>query len=165
MATERRGPAELRCNRPTADTLQVELSGHWQLQRDLPSAPTVAQQLDATPGVQHLTFETQALGDWDSGLVTCVLDIFALGAQRHLVVDQEGLPSGLRRLLHLATAVPERQGARREAARDSMLARIGKAAIASLGSSVDTLGFLGEACLAFLKLPRGRARFRGEEVP
>ena len=163
ITSETPGPAELHCSRPTADALQVELSGHWRLQRDVPSATTVAQQLDATPGVQRLTFETQGLAGWDSGLVTCVLDILALGAQRQLVVDQEGLPSGLRRLLHLATAVPERQGARREAARDSMLARIGKAAIASTGSSVDTLGFLGEACLAFLKLLRRRARFRGSD--
>jgi phospholipid/cholesterol/gamma-HCH transport system permease protein len=142
----------------------VELSGHWQLQRDVPSATAVAQRLDAAMGVRRLTFETQALGGWDSGLVTCVLDILTLGEQRQLIVDQEGLPSGLRRLLHLATAVPERQGARREPARDSMLARIGKAAMASMGSSVDTLGFLGEACLAFLKLVRGRARFRGSDL-
>ena len=164
MTTERRGTAELRCSQPTADTLQVELSGHWQLQRDVPAATAVAQQLDATPSVQRLAFETQALGGWDSGLVTCVLDILALGAQRQLVVDQEGLPSGLRRLVHLATAVPERQGARREATRDSMLARIGKAAMASMGSSVDTLSFLGDTWLAFLKLLRGRARFRGSDL-
>ena len=73
MTTERRGAAEPRCSQPTADTLQVELSDRWQLQRDVPSATAVAQQLDATPGVQRLTFETQELGGWDSGLVTCVL--------------------------------------------------------------------------------------------
>jgi phospholipid/cholesterol/gamma-HCH transport system permease protein len=73
------------------------------------------------------------------------------------------LPDGVRKLLALATAVPERAGARREAARDSMLTRIGKAAIATVDASGGTLGFIGEAFLVFLKLLSGRARFRGSD--
>jgi phospholipid/cholesterol/gamma-HCH transport system permease protein len=96
---------ELRCRRPTADTLLVELSGNWQLQDAFPSLTDVEQHLEATPRVQRLAFDTTELTGWDSGLVTFLLDLMALGAQRQLVVDQEGLPSGVRRLLDLATAV------------------------------------------------------------
>jgi phospholipid/cholesterol/gamma-HCH transport system permease protein len=52
----------------------------------------------------------------------------------------------------------------REAARDSMLARLGKWAIAAVESSQHTLGFIGEAVLAFLRLLCGRARFRGSDL-
>jgi phospholipid/cholesterol/gamma-HCH transport system permease protein len=96
--------------------------------------------------------------------VTFCLDILALAAQRRIVVEQEGLPSGLRRLLHLATAVPERQGARREAIREPFLSRVGHETIRLFESAGDMLGFVGEAVLALLKLLRGRARFRPVEL-
>jgi phospholipid/cholesterol/gamma-HCH transport system permease protein len=156
-------PAELRCRRPTADTLLVEISGDWQLHDELPSAAALEPQLTAAPGVRRLTFDTQALGRWDSGLVTVLLDIIALGAQRQIAVDQEELPSGLVRLLHLATAVPERQGARREARPDPFLDRVGKEALSLIASVSDLLGFVGEAVLALGQFLHGRARYRGTE--
>jgi phospholipid/cholesterol/gamma-HCH transport system permease protein len=160
-ATHARG--ELHCSRPTADTLLVALSGSWRLQDEVPSLTGVTQALDAAPRLQRLMFDTTALTAWDSGLVTFLLDIFELGAQRQIAVDQEGLPSGLRRLLHLATAVPERQGARREAIREPFLDRIGQETLGLLTSVGDLLGFVGEAVLALGAFLRGRARFRRVE--
>jgi phospholipid/cholesterol/gamma-HCH transport system permease protein len=108
MTDERHRPQELRCSRPTADTLRVELAGPWRLQDEFSPLTAVAQALEAPPRVQRLAFDTADLAGWDSGLVTFLLDLLGLAAQRQLVVDQDGLPSGLRRLLYLATAVPER---------------------------------------------------------
>jgi phospholipid/cholesterol/gamma-HCH transport system permease protein len=160
-ATHARG--ELYCSRPTADTLLVELCGSWRLQDEVPSLSGVEQALEATPRAQRMTFDTTRLTGWDSGLVTFLLDIIDLGGQRQIAVEQEGLPSGLRRLLHLATAVPERQGARREAIREPFLARVGKETLGLLASVGDMLGFVGEAVLALLQFLRGRARFRRVE--
>jgi phospholipid/cholesterol/gamma-HCH transport system permease protein len=164
MTDEQRGRAELRCRRPTADTLLVELSGSWRLQDEFPALTDVEQQIDATPRPQRMTFDTSALTAWDSGLVTFLLELIEFGAQRQIVVDQEGLPSGLRRLLHLATAVPERQGARREAIREPLLDRIGQETLGLLAAVGDLLGFIGEAILALGKLLRGQARFRPVEL-
>jgi phospholipid/cholesterol/gamma-HCH transport system permease protein len=108
-ATPRRG--ELHCSRPTADTLLIDLSGSWRLQDEVPALTDVEQQIEATPRVQRMIFDTSELTAWDSALLTFLLELMAFGAQRQIVVAQEGLPDGLRRLLHLATAVPERQGA------------------------------------------------------
>jgi hypothetical protein len=94
ITVERHRPNELRCRRPTADTLLVELSGSWRLHDEIPALTAVEQALAAEPRVQRLAFETTALTAWDNGLVTVVLDILHLGAQRRLVVDQEGLPEG-----------------------------------------------------------------------
>src|SRR5918994_1925273 len=130
------GRGELLCSRPTVETLLITLSGSWRLQDEVPSLTGVAQEL-AEPRLQRLTFDTTALTAWDSGLVTFLLDILDLGAQRQVVVDQEGLPSGLRRLLPLATAVPERQGARREVIPEPFLARVGQETLALIASVGD----------------------------
>jgi phospholipid/cholesterol/gamma-HCH transport system permease protein len=154
------GRGELRCSRPTADALRVELWGNWRLQDEFPALTSVEQALDAAPPAQRLTFDTTALSGWDSGLVTFLLDIMALGEQRRIPVEREGLPNGLRRLLHLATAVPERQGARREATRQPFLERVGQETLGLIASVGDMLGFIGEAVLALWAFLRGRARFR-----
>jgi phospholipid/cholesterol/gamma-HCH transport system permease protein len=164
MTDEPRSRTELRCRRPTADTLLVELTGSWRLQDEFPPLGDVEQSLNDTPRVQRLTFETTGLTGWDSGLVTFLLDLMDLGARRQIVVEQEGLPDGLRRLLHLATAVPERQGARREAIREPFLDRVGRETLGLIASVGDLLGFIGEAMLALVKLFRGQARFRPVEL-
>jgi phospholipid/cholesterol/gamma-HCH transport system permease protein len=160
-ATPDRG--ELRCSCPTTDSLRVELSGNWREQDEVPALTGVEQALEAAPSVQRLTFATTALTGWDSGLVTWLLDLMALAAQRQLVVERDGLPSGLQRLLHLATAVPERQGARRETLRAPFVDRIGHATLALITSVGDLLGFVGEAVFALGAFLRGRARFRRVE--
>jgi phospholipid/cholesterol/gamma-HCH transport system permease protein len=63
-------------------------------------------------------------------------------------------------LLRLAATVPERAGARRDAAAVPLLARIGSATRRHLDASVKVIAFLGEAALAFGRLFLGRARFR-----
>src|SRR5262245_43544073 len=77
-----------------------------------------------------------------------------------MVVDPQGLPDGVRRLLALAAAVPEREGARRGRARLSWLAGIGTDVLAAWQGAWAMLGFLGEAVLACLRLVTRQARFR-----
>jgi phospholipid/cholesterol/gamma-HCH transport system permease protein len=158
------GYGELHCSRPTADTLLIEFSGSWRLQDEVPALTDVEQQIEATPHVQRMTFDTSELTAWDSALVTFILELIEFGAQRQIVVAEEGLPDGLKRLLHLATAVPERQGARREAIRAPFLDRVGQETLALIASVGDLFGFVGEAVLALGQFLRGRARFRPVEL-
>jgi phospholipid/cholesterol/gamma-HCH transport system permease protein len=75
----------------------------------------------------------------------------------------EGLPQGARKLIALALAVPERKGARKEAKRDPFLVRVGEEGLRFFWSAGEMVGFIGEAFTAFLKLLRGRARFRSSD--
>jgi phospholipid/cholesterol/gamma-HCH transport system permease protein len=154
---------ELRVSRPSEETLLVQLLGHWSLQGGVPSIAGVQAQVDAGPRPQRLAFDTRELASWDSGLLMAVRDIADLCAQRHIALDRAGLPEGIQRLLDLA-AVPEQTGARREEVRESVLARIGKRTMALAGSARDMLGFIGDACLAFVKLLRGRVHFRRSDL-
>jgi phospholipid/cholesterol/gamma-HCH transport system permease protein len=155
---------ELHVSRPAAETLLVQLMGDWSLQGGVPSVAEVQAQVDAGPGPQRLAFDARGLTSWDSGLLVVVRDIADLCAQRHIALDGAGLPDGIRRLLDLAAAVPERTGASREELRESILARIGERTMALAGSAGEMLVFIGEECLAFVKLLQGRARFRRSDL-
>ena len=97
---------------------------------------------------------------WDSAFLTFLKRLLEWCGERNLPVDLSGLPEGVGKLLALATAVPERKGARREEHRQSFLARVGNSAAGTWSSAVEMVAFVGDATLAFLALVRGQARFR-----
>ena len=153
-------PGELRCERQADDTLVVHLGGHWTIRAGAPVVTALDQQLDASPPVRRLAFEAQELTAWDTRLLTFLRQVLEASTHRQIVVDQHGLPDGIRRLLALAAAVPEREGARRGGARLSWLAGIGTEVLAAWQGAGAMLGFIGEAVLACLRLGAGQARFR-----
>jgi phospholipid/cholesterol/gamma-HCH transport system permease protein len=154
----------LHVERATEDTLLVRLAGSWTLHSERPTEAELQSQLDTGARIRRLTFATQDLEAWDSGLLTFLRQVEEYCRQRRVAVDRSGLPDGIRRLLGLAAAVPERQEARRGEARDAILARIGKGGISSIEAALAMLGFIGEAFLAFLQLLRGRASFRASDL-
>jgi phospholipid/cholesterol/gamma-HCH transport system permease protein len=154
----------IQVSRPTEDSLLVHVCGNWTLQSERPTVAELQQQLDAAARVQRLTFETSGLTAWDSGLVTFLRNVEALCRSRQIAIDRSTLPDGIRRLLDLASAVPERQEARRGGTRDPMLARVGKWGIGVAAAVSDMVRFIGEAFLAFLQLIRGRASFRWSDL-
>jgi phospholipid/cholesterol/gamma-HCH transport system permease protein len=138
----------------------LRLSGTWQIGSRFPSFADLRASLAAQPGIRGLDFETGALSTWDSGFLTVVLNLLQHCRQAGIDVAVDGLPSGAQKLLHLATAVPERQGARRTASSEPFLVRVGKETMKTWRSAGEMSAFLGEACIAFARLLRGKARFR-----
>ena len=150
---------------PSEDTLLVRLTGDWKLANRLPAADEVMKQADAGPKISRIIFDTEGLQGWDSGLLIFLIRIQELASQgRTITVEQDGLLPGVKRLLHLASAVPERKGARREEARISFLDRLGDSTIAVWKSVLQTLEFIGEAAVAFMRLIVGKARFRPSDL-
>jgi phospholipid/cholesterol/gamma-HCH transport system permease protein len=146
------------------DTLLVLLAGSWKLQDDLPSANEVQKQVKSNPRVRRIAFETQEITAWDSGLLTFLTKLVNQSAQGQIELDREGLPSGVRRLLSLAEAVPEKKGARTEAVQTSFVERVGKSFIDSEQSLLEMLTFFGEVTLTFGKLLRMKARYRTSDL-
>jgi phospholipid/cholesterol/gamma-HCH transport system permease protein len=147
-------------SRPSEDTLLVRLSGKCSIAAGLPATAEIEKALEAGPQVQHITFDTAGLTDWDSSLLTFLLRLSDFCAQRGITASEQGLPHGVKRLLALAKAVPEQKDARREAAREPLFSRIGQHTLHFGRSANEMLAFIGEAFLAFLKLLQGKARFR-----
>jgi phospholipid/cholesterol/gamma-HCH transport system permease protein len=146
--------------RVTEGTLLVRLSGPWRVRSDMPSASLITAQLDRAPAPTRVSFDTAELTNWDSGLISFLVQSSGLCRARGIEQNREALPNGLRRLVELAEAVPEKKGARSEAARLSFLARVGNASIGYGLSLGEFLAFLGALTVAFSKFIRGHARYR-----
>jgi phospholipid/cholesterol/gamma-HCH transport system permease protein len=157
-------PAVVHLSQMTDATLLVQLAGNWQLRTGVPELTEIQQQLDDTPRVRQLTFEVLDMPAWDTGLLTFLLQLLDHCQHHQIAVDQSGLPEGVRRLLALATAVPEREGARRGASRLSWLGQVGTATLTALRSAPELFRFIGEACLTFVRFSLGKARYRRTDL-
>jgi phospholipid/cholesterol/gamma-HCH transport system permease protein len=144
-------------------TLVLRLSGAWSLHGDVPAPAAVESALQGSKP-RSIAFDTRNLEHWDTGLLTFVAHVGELGARAGVEVDRSGLPAGVGRLLALAEAVPERQGARAEEEDESVVERIGEATISATESIIDTVAFLGEAARAVGRLFLRRARYRGSDL-
>ena len=127
---------ELSFARADKSTLVVRLAGDWHLRHGLPSATLVEKQLDADPKPTRLTFDAEDLRDWDSGLLTFLISISELCHKRKLPADWCPLSEGVRSLIQLAEAVPEKTGTRHEVSHSSFLEEIGHEAI-SYAQGID----------------------------
>jgi phospholipid/cholesterol/gamma-HCH transport system permease protein len=136
------------------------LTGSWTLQGHPPSADEVRKRIESESTVQKLDFDTRDVTGWDSGLLVFVLNVRKICAGKEIDMDVGGLPTGVRKLIDLAAAVPERKGARRGEERESLLEQVGKGWLDVVRSGGDIVEFLGEAVVSFGRLLAGKARFR-----
>jgi phospholipid/cholesterol/gamma-HCH transport system permease protein len=141
-------------------TLVVELSGAWRLRGALPSASSVERELEPPRKARAVTFEARDLTSWDTSVLTFLVEVSELCRARAINMDRTGLPAGVRRLLELAEAVPEKKGARKEEARSPFFERVGNSAVGVGLSLTEMLRFLGEMTVTFFCLFRMKARFR-----
>lgn len=140
--------------------LRLHLGPTWALGTALPAEGEIAALLDSKDGVQRLEVDGAQVSRWDTALLILLERLDSLATARALSVDWVAIPTGAERLLRLAKAVPERQGARRGIESRAFLVRVGTRALASRADTEQKLNFLGEVALAFGRLPRGRAQFR-----
>ena len=155
---------ELSFDRPAGDTLLVRLKGSWTIGHKLPSGAEIQNRIESDPAIRQVAFDAGELSGWDSGLLSFLTKIINQCSTKNITVNQEGLSEGIQKLLQLAFAVPERKGARKEAVREPVLDRIGASAIEVGQASIDTLSFIGDAFVAFLKFLVGKARFQRSDL-
>jgi phospholipid/cholesterol/gamma-HCH transport system permease protein len=141
-------------------SLEVRLAGAWRLRGGLPSAALLQREIESTPQLKSIAFEARELTAWDSSVLAFLVEVSELCRKRGITMDRASLPDGLRRLLDLAEAVPEKKGARQETAETPFLERVGNTAISAGASLSEMLGFLGDMTLTFFRLFRMKVRFR-----
>lgn len=154
--------ATVACDRGE-EVLCVRLGGDWTLRQSLPSLDEVTGSIAGSTGVKQLTFDTSGLGRWDSGLLTFLLGLHEAAQAKEIAVDPAGLPDGVRRLMRLATTVPQR-GGRRTVERAPFLARLGSGWLALSAAAGETTTFLGAVTLSLARLLTGRAQLRGGDL-
>ncbi|MFC1580683.1 MlaE family ABC transporter permease [Thermodesulfobacteriota bacterium] len=156
---------ELGFSQPTEDTLLLRFSGDWRVGQDAPPSEEVEKQLQSAPGLRQVTFDTRDLTEWDSLFLTFLIKVFAICDQDNITSDRSGLPEGVRRLLELAFAVPEKKDTGKGGSvKESFLYRLGDDVFAMVRSAGKMLDFIGAVSVAFLKFLVGKAAFRRSDL-
>ncbi len=120
---------EISSDRQAKDTLRLRLKGSWKIGARFPAADVVQKQIESSGGIRRIAFNTEKLTGWDSGLLTFLIKIRDYCSQNNIVFDKDDLPEGVERLIVLATAVPERKGARKKAVQEPFFSRVGSLSI------------------------------------
>ena len=144
--------------------LQIKLTGSWTIHDRFPATNEIFAQIKAMPETKQIAFDARDLSDWDSGLLTFLIKLLNYCESRQITRDCNGLPEGVRRLLELAFAAPERADIRKAKEQPSWLERLGLRSITLAKGEANALSFLGEVTLTFIKMLKGKAHFRSSDV-
>jgi phospholipid/cholesterol/gamma-HCH transport system permease protein len=142
-----------------SSTLAVTFAGDWLLSGKLPTVGPALEKLKQLPGLSSVSFDTGGLGDWDTGLITALIAIHRNAIDQDIEFDTAGLPDGARRLLTLAFAVKEREGARRHVRHKPFFERVGDSVLETWDHARQLLSFTGELVLSFGRFFRGSATY------
>ncbi len=147
-----------------AGELRVRFFGEWVLASGARSSAELSRQLSESRPPTKVSFDARELGVWDSVLIDFLSKLEATATEHGVAIDRSGLPGGVGRLVGLARAVPERQGARRTQRRPDLLIRVGAASLRFFTANADFVTFLGEALIGIGRLIIGKARLRRSDL-
>lgn len=136
------------------------MSGSWNASARFPDLRLLTEALTSEPPPPGVLLDASGLSHWDSRFVAAVARIQDLCRQCRVPVDDSALPEGVRRLLRLATAVPEASDVRGVGGPKPFLARLGAGTVRAWEESLNLFTFLGEVLIALGRLFRGKAQFR-----
>lgn len=141
------------------DGLSLALSGDWLLKNEPPSVESVLDDLAKLEPGQKIRFSSHELGDWDTALVTRLVALRRAAESGEHELETDGLPEGAGRLLSMAFAVREPEGARRRHRHRSIAESVGEHVLEMLGDARQLFAFTGELVLSFGRLLRGKATY------
>ncbi len=139
--------------------LVAGLTGDWELENPTPRFDQLVEARAPAGPLRAVTFQTAELGEWDSSLLTFLLQTMNYCEAHGLEFRDEGLPEDIARLLQLARAVPEKV-VEREEAKVSFVARVGTRGLASLEGFLVSAAFLGEVASSFGRFVLRRTSLR-----
>jgi len=163
--TDPAGPALAPRVRTSADAtgLELALSGDWLIGRAAADLSEALAALAALPEGARLRFRADGIGRWDSTLLTALLRLEDSARERRITVVPDGLPSGARRLLALAEAVPDRTDVLRSVEKHDFIRKLGEKAFDTWDTGWSFVSFVGEVALSLGRWLRGTAQVRGRD--
>jgi phospholipid/cholesterol/gamma-HCH transport system permease protein len=156
--------AALTTDAAEAGTLRIAFAGDWMLTHGLPGPDPVLDELRKSPKPSAIAFDTSGLGSWDTGLITTLMLIHRSAEANGVQVDDSGLPEGATKLIALALAVKEREGARRSEECKPLLQQVGDGAIEVWEGGRDLLTFVGDTILSARRFISGKATYLKSDV-
>ncbi|MCP4021661.1 MAG: ABC transporter permease [Desulfobacteraceae bacterium] len=145
------------------ETLDIHLGGKWQLGRDNLSIRDVNLFLEQHPGTRRIIFNCKNLDAWDSSILTFLLSLIRIASRKNIQVEKDELPSGIQQLITLATAVPQKEDAKKSVPEPGFFETVGADTIRFVHSIGELMEFIGGAFLAVIKLFVRKPRFRSQD--
>ncbi len=142
----------------------ITVSDAWHVREGLESSREFDTLLQTSQRAASVQFAERGLGDWDSSLLTYIVGVIESCEARKIPVDTSALPVGVRGLIDIALAVPERSGAARTVTRTPFVEALGKKTLAALAAGGEIVTFVGEAIIAVVNWVRGRAQYRRSDL-
>ena len=140
------------------------ICGSWNAGTNNPEPQRVFDELATDAELSEVRIIPDNLEARDMSLPTFVFALNTLCLQNKITLNYKALPEAAVRLLNLATAVPEREGARRTEKKDGIIVQIGKTAIETGTNWHKNFDFIGECALSFGRFLSGKAQFRWSDV-
>jgi phospholipid/cholesterol/gamma-HCH transport system permease protein len=154
----------LEINSVDPNTLQLVLSGSWCLQDRLPSVESVITEFNSDPALERITFSSQGITQWDSGLLVFLSGLKQGCEQRQLSVVPDGLPAGVRKLLDLAASSHKAKDNAKHENKTGLLNLIGNTTLDTIEAIPDALRFLGASLKSVVRLLMGKAQYNSTEL-
>jgi phospholipid/cholesterol/gamma-HCH transport system permease protein len=140
-------------------TLVADLAGDWEMEGPTPRFDTLIDAVPAGVAVEAIAFEASELGEWDSSLLTFLLQGMTYCEEHALEFRDDGLPDSISRLLTLARVVPE-VDMERDAPKASLVDRIGARGIVEYDQFLRSATFVGETVDAIVGFLTRRVKMR-----
>ncbi|MBU0664698.1 MAG: ABC transporter permease [Proteobacteria bacterium] len=145
----------------TAETkgsdLHLYFKGQWTIHSAFPSF--IEFKSFFTNKIISISFNTEDLQAWDSRFLIILDDIKAYASLNNILFITEGLPSGVERLLALASASPEKVPFKPDDRSQSFLETVGDKTSHLIKDCSEFLFFTGTITLSYLRLFSGKAQF------
>jgi phospholipid/cholesterol/gamma-HCH transport system permease protein len=148
--------------RQEAGTLVTSLAGDWEIGTRTPRFDDLVGEAPDGSRLTAIAFETTELGEWDSSLLTFLMQGVSYCEDYEIEFRQEDLPVGISRLISLARAVPEKD-VECAAPTASLVDRIGASGIVRHEQFLRSVTFVGETAGAVVGLFTRRVKMRWRE--
>jgi phospholipid/cholesterol/gamma-HCH transport system permease protein len=154
----------IQIDRSTDRELRIRFRGAWRIDTELPAAKDVIAGIASSQKPSRIVIDAHQLTGWDSKLLTFLNSLETYCDRSDIPVEHDGLPGGVKKLLELARAVPERKGARKEVTRGNFLTRTGASFLGRIDGLKGTVGFVGESFIALVRFFTGRANYQRADL-
>ena len=142
------------------EVFEINFFGNWTTGSPAYGVEELLLSLADYPKIKKLTFSTKKLDDWDSFFMTQLILIIDFAKNKKITVDIQSLPKGIQGLLELAYSVKERDGARKQKKKISLIELIGRSLLNAKVELKNLVTFLGDLIQSAFSLIKGKGRFR-----
>lgn len=145
------------------DSCVAYLQGDWVIANQVPTFLEVTQKIKQVECTQ-LDLNGESLGLWDSRFVVFLIELEKHCQTEQIKLNMSGLPSAAQGLLKQASAFPVRESGNKLKSNQSLMTRIGEKALVIYDDTEKVLNFVGEVSFSLMRLFRGKACFRRQDL-